>query len=73
MPEITTDSALAVLPFFGPLLIFVCFTTVMMARGLTHHDRRLELLEGRLAARRAIAPKLSPIAFIKRQNESAQP
>ena len=67
MPEITGDMALTVVPFFVPLLIFVCFTTVMLARSLTQHEGRLELLEGRLAVPRmvATAPRLSPLASVR--------
>lgn len=66
MPQITGDMALTVVPFFVPLLIFVCFTTVMLARSLTQHEGRLELLEGRLASlRSATAPRLSPIASVR--------
>ncbi len=71
MPEITGDAALAVVPFFAPLLIFVCFTTYMLGRGLTQHERRLEVLEGRLDRHRlvgAVAPRISPLAASARQN-----
>jgi hypothetical protein len=75
MPEITGDAALAVVPFFGPLLIFVCFTTFMMARNLTQHERRLELLEGRLDRHRfvgATVPRLSPMASLTRVKQQLQ-
>ena len=69
MPEITGDMALTVVPFFVPLLIFVCFTTVMLARSLTQYEGRLELLEGRLASLRMVAsatvPRLSPLASVR--------
>jgi hypothetical protein len=71
MPAITADSALAILPFFGPLLIFVCFTSFMLARGHVQHEIRLDILEGRMAARRtATAPKLSPLASFRRSQET---
>jgi len=75
MPELTGDAALAVIPFFGPLLLFVCFTTFMMARNLTQHERRLELLEGRLDRHRivgATAPRISPIASVSRLKQPVQ-
>ena len=50
MPAITSDSALAVVPFFVPLLIFVCFATFVFAQHLRQAERRLEVLEGRIAA-----------------------
>jgi len=75
MPELTGDAALAVVPFFGPLLLFVCFTTFMMARNLTQHERRLELLEGRLDRHRVVgatAPRMSPMASVSRLKQAQQ-
>jgi hypothetical protein len=63
MPDITTDSTLAALPFFVPLLIFVCFASFTLGRRQVQHEIRIDILEGRLAARRtATAPRLSPLA-----------
>ena len=75
MPEITGDAALAVVPFFAPLLIVVCFMSYMLSFRLTQHERRLELLEGRLDRHRlvgATAPRISPLASAARISKPPQ-
>lgn len=64
------DSALAVVPFFVPLVIVFCGAFFGLARGQTQVIRRLDLLEQKVELLRAgaKAPRLlsrSPLAASK--------
>jgi hypothetical protein len=55
MPTISADAALAVVPFFVPLIIVVCCLFYALARGQISTHQRLTLLEAKVVMMRSVS------------------